>query len=163
MDSYNKNLASTVETTQRTYRVLVGYNTIENLGVELSNLGAEGRLFLISDNSIFPEFILKIHHVLEKSNYKTNILAFDFNETNKNNSTLQKLYDWYGEQRIERNDTIIAVGGGVVERAEFNINALLVEGIISLLVNSSNSLILEDPSLISVIFILYISLSYFLL
>ena len=113
MDSYNKNLVSTVETSQRTYRVLVGYNTIENLGVELSNLGAEGRLFLISDNSIFPEFILKIHHVLEKSNYKTNILAFDFNETNKNNSTLQKLYDWYGEQRIERNDTIIAVGGGV--------------------------------------------------
>ena len=44
---------------------------------------------------------------------QTMLTTKDFNETNKNNSTLQKLYDWYGEQRIERNDTIIAVGGGV--------------------------------------------------
>lgn len=109
----NKNLASIVKTSQRNYKVLVGHKSIENLADELKQLNIKGKIFLITDNSIFPEFILKIHHILEKSNYKTNILTIELNETTKNLSTLKKLYEWYGKQKIERNDTIVAVGGGV--------------------------------------------------
>ena len=113
MSDNNDNLATIVKTSQRNYKVLVGYKSIEALGNELESLNVNGKIFLISDNSIFPEFILKIHHILEKSKYKTNIFTLDFNEKTKNHSTLNELYRWYGEQKIERNDTIIAVGGGV--------------------------------------------------
>ena len=69
MNDNNDNLATIVKTSQRNYKVLVGYKSIEALGNELESLNVNGKIFLISDNSIFPEFILKIHHILEKSNF----------------------------------------------------------------------------------------------
>ncbi|MBM31778.1 MAG: 3-dehydroquinate synthase [Chloroflexi bacterium] len=113
MTNNKDNLATIVKTSQRDYKVLVGYKCIEDLGKELESLNINGKIFLVCDNSIFPEFIIKIHHILEKSKYNTNIFSLDFNEKTKNYSTLNELYKWYGDQKIERNDTIIAVGGGV--------------------------------------------------
>ena len=50
MNDNNDNLATIVKTSQRNYKVLVGYKSIEALGNELESLNVNGKIFLISDN-----------------------------------------------------------------------------------------------------------------
>ena len=46
MNDNNDNLATIVKTSQRNYKVLVGYKSIEALGNELESLNVNGKIFL---------------------------------------------------------------------------------------------------------------------
>ncbi|MDA1278781.1 MAG: 3-dehydroquinate synthase [Chloroflexi bacterium] len=107
------NLAAVVNTSQGSYRVLVGRDIVDDLGFELRSTGLRGRVFLVADEVMFPNPIRRAQEALERGGYETHVLALEIGESNKNLQTVEIVYSWLADQRAERGDILVAMGGGV--------------------------------------------------
>ena len=113
MTDSDRNLAAVVNTTQGSYRVIVGRDVVDDLGFELQKTGLKGRAFLVADDVMFPNPVRKAQEALERGGFETHVLALEIGESNKNLSTVQLVYDWLADLRAERIDVVVAMGGGV--------------------------------------------------
>lgn len=109
----DQNLAAVVNTTQGSYRVIVGRDVVDDLGSELKKTGLEGRAFLVADVVMFPSALRRAQEALERGGYETHVLALEIGEANKNLETVQVIYEWLADLRAERRDIVVAMGGGV--------------------------------------------------
>ena len=75
----DKYLASQVNTSQGSYRIIVGKSILSELGKELdiANL-KDKKCFLIADKAMFPKNIKIIHEALESHDYITNSFSTEF-------------------------------------------------------------------------------------
>ena len=105
--------AATVRTSQGEYRVMVSRGAIEGIGPEMRIAGVEGRTFLIADYAMFPLLVRRAHEALERGGYETHALILELGESAKTIETATKVYEWLGEQRAERTDCLVSMGGGV--------------------------------------------------
>jgi 3-dehydroquinate synthase len=112
-NNYDQNLAAVVNTTQGSYRVIVGRDVVDDLGSELKKTGLEGRAFLVADVVMFPSALRRAQEALERGGYETHVLALEIGEANKNLETVQVVYEWLADMRAERRDIVVAMGGGV--------------------------------------------------
>ena len=113
MTDQDQNLAAIVNTTQGSYRVVVGRDIVDDLGIELAKTGLKGRAFLVADEVMFPNPTRKAQEALERGGYETHLLALEIGEKNKNLETVQIVYEWLAGLRAERGDIVVAMGGGV--------------------------------------------------
>lgn len=109
----DQNLAAVVNTTQGSYRVIVGRDVVDDLGSELKKTGLTGRAFLVADVVMFPSALRRAQEALERGGYETHVLALEIGEANKNLETVQLVYEWLADLRAERRDIVVAMGGGV--------------------------------------------------
>ncbi len=109
----DENLAAVVSTTQGDYRVIVGRGVIDDIGAEMTAAGLSGRAFLVADVAMFPTAVHRAHEALERGGFATNVMTLELSERVKNMETVQQVYQWLADQRAERIDTIVAMGGGV--------------------------------------------------
>ena len=105
--------AATVRTSQGDYRVMVSRGAIEGIGPEMRNAGVNGRAFLIADYAMFPLLVRRAHEALERGGYETHALILELGEEAKTIATATKVYEWLAEQRAERTDCLVSMGGGV--------------------------------------------------
>ena len=105
--------AATVNTSQGDYRVMVSRGAIEDIGPEMRQAGINGRAFLIADYAMFPLLVRRTHEALERGGYETHALILELGEEAKTIATATKVYEWLAEQRAERTDSIVSMGGGV--------------------------------------------------
>jgi 3-dehydroquinate synthase len=105
--------AATVRTSQGDYRVMVSRGAIEGIGPEMRNAGVNGRAFLIADYSMFPLLVRRAHEALERGGYETHALILELGEAAKTIDTATKVYEWLADQRAERIDCLVSMGGGV--------------------------------------------------
>ena len=113
MNNQDQNPSTIVNTSQGSYRVIVGRGVIDDLGIELSKIGQTGRAFLIADEVMFANPVRRAHEALERGGFKTHVLALELGQFNKNLDTVHTVYKWLAELHVERNDIIVAMGGGV--------------------------------------------------
>ena len=113
MTSPDQNLAAVVNTTQGSYRVIVGRDVVDDLGIELQETGLQGRAFLVADEVMFPNPTRRAQEALERGGFETHVLALEIGESNKNLETVQLVYDWLADLRADRGDIVVAMGGGV--------------------------------------------------
>lgn len=113
MDEQDRNLAAVVNTTQGSYRVIVGRDVIDGLGYELQKTGLKGRAFLVADDVMFPNPVRRAQEALERGGYETHVLSLEIGEANKNLETVEVVYSWLADRRAERGDIVVAMGGGV--------------------------------------------------
>ncbi len=103
----------TVKTSQGDYRVVVSRGAVEGVGPEMRSAGLGGRAFLIADYSMFPLLVRRLHEALECGGFETHALILELGEAAKTIETATKIYEWLAEQRAERIDCLVAMGGGV--------------------------------------------------
>ena len=113
MNNQDQKPSTIINTSQGSYRVIVGRGVIDDLGIELSKIGQTGRAFLIADEVMFANPVRRAHEALERGGFKTHVLALELGEFNKNLDTVHTVYKWLAELHVERNDIIVAMGGGV--------------------------------------------------
>ena len=113
MAEHENNLAAIVNTSQGSYRVIVGRDVVEDLGEELRKTGMEGRALIVSDVVMFPNPVRRAQEALERGGYETHVLALEIGEVNKNLETVQVVYEWLADLRADRSDVGVAMGGGV--------------------------------------------------
>lgn len=112
--SAEADLACEVETATGRYPVFVGWNLLGDLGERMKQVGLSGTANIITDEIVFSNYGARVKKALEKDSFVVHCCLVPPGETTKNIAQAVKIYDFLVEHHVERNDVIVALGGGMV-------------------------------------------------
>lgn len=104
----------TVSTSTASYPVIVAAGALATLPQQLAELGLHGTLWLVCDTSIAQRYGAPLAERLRNAGYRVHEHGVPSGEPSKSQSQLWQLYDWMIGGEVERRDTVLALGGGVV-------------------------------------------------
>jgi len=110
----NDDVACVVETTTQSYPVFVGYDLLDKLGEKMKQAALSGTATVISDENVFSLYGSKVEEILKDAGFAVNSFVVPPGEETKSMDYATKIYDFLVEHRAERDDIIIALGGGMV-------------------------------------------------
>jgi len=110
----DKDIACLVETATQSYPVFVGYGLLDKLGEKMKKAALSGTATVISDENVFSLYGSKVEEILKDAGFAVNSFVVPPGEETKSVDYAIKIYDFLVEHRAERDDIIIALGGGMV-------------------------------------------------
>ena len=110
----DKDIACLVETATQSYPVFVGYGLLDKLGEKMKKAALSGTATVISDENVFSIYGSKVEGILKGAGFAVNSFVVPAGEETKSTDYAIKIYDFLVEHRAERDDVIIALGGGMV-------------------------------------------------
>ena len=110
----DKDITCIVETKTQSYPVFVGYGLLDKLGEKIRQVALSGTATIISDENVFSIYGSKVEGILKDAGFAVNSFVVPPGEETKNMDYAIKIYDFLVEHRAERDDIIIALGGGMV-------------------------------------------------
>jgi len=96
------------------YDVVVDWGGLGRLGYYLKRLALPPRIFLITDSNVKKLYGSMLAGTLLAAGFDPYMYTVPAGEASKSPSQLSAIYDWLLEQRAERREAIVALGGGVV-------------------------------------------------
>ena len=96
------------------YDAIVDWRGLARLGSYLKGLNLPTRLFVITDNNIDALYSAHLTQALSASGFEPQLYIVPAGEASKSQQQLTAIYDWLLEQRAERREAIVALGGGMV-------------------------------------------------
>ena len=106
--------AAIVDTGSERCPIWVGPGEIERLPERLRQLELDGTVFLISDAGVMDAHGEGVARVLDGAGIAGASYVVPSGERSKALSVAEELYRWLAEQRAERGDIVVALGGGMV-------------------------------------------------
>ena len=103
-----------VELGKRSYNILIGEDLISNFPNFLNVKLNRNFLAIVTDKTVENFHLPRLVEALSGAGIETKILSINPGESSKSWKTLQMTVDWMLESKIERNDIVVALGGGVV-------------------------------------------------
>ncbi len=103
-----------VELGERSYDVLVGEGLLAQAGSHISPILKQNRVFVVTDDNVAPLHLEILERSLEDNGISCEAFVLPAGDQTKSFEHLQKLINALLSHKIERNSTIIALGGGVV-------------------------------------------------
>ena len=94
------------------YRIIIGKNSISKMNI-VPLIRSHKKLLLISDTGV-PENIIKKITAITKNHSKVFVIILDQGEKAKSLSNYQSIINFLIDNKFDRSDGIIAVGGGVI-------------------------------------------------
>jgi len=94
--------------------VIVAAGALAQLPERLAALGQRGALWLVSDAAVASTFGASLAARLSQAGYQVQRYTVPSGEASKSQEQLWRLYDWMIGNGVERRDTVLALGGGVV-------------------------------------------------
>ena len=89
--------------------------SFSHLGEEVSRLGVEKRkLCIVTDSNVAPLYLETVETQLQPICKKVDSFVFPAGEGQKNLDTVRELYRYLIQRQYDRNDVLVALGGGVV-------------------------------------------------
>jgi 3-dehydroquinate synthase len=110
----DKDVACMVKTATQSYPLFVGYGLLDKLGEKMKQTALSGTATVISDENVFPLYGSKVEEILKGAGFAVSSFVVPPGEETKSVDYAIKIYDFLVEHRAERDDIIIALGGGVV-------------------------------------------------
>jgi len=110
----DKDIACLVETATQSYPIFVGYGLLDELGEKMKQAALSGTAIIISDENVFSLYGSKVEGILKDAGFAVSSFVAPPGEETKNIDCAIKIYDFLVNHRVERDDIIIALGGGVV-------------------------------------------------
>lgn len=96
------------------YDVVVEWGGLGRLARYLEQLHLPPRIFLITDSNLQRLYAPSLLPGLTSAGYEPHLYTIPAGEASKAQEQLHAIYDWLLEQRAERREAIVALGGGVV-------------------------------------------------
>lgn len=96
------------------YNAVVDWGGIGRIAQNLKLLSLPRRVFLITDSNIRGLYASTIIGSLQSAGFDPLLYTVPAGEASKSQDQLYALYDWLIEQRAERGEAILALGGGMV-------------------------------------------------
>ena len=96
------------------YDVVVEWGSRARLALYLSQLSVPKRVFLFTDSNIARLYSASLIQSLTEAGFEPQLYVVPAGEKSKSQEQLWAIYDWLLEQRAERREAIIALGGGVI-------------------------------------------------
>jgi len=110
----DKDTACLVETAAQSYPVYVGYGLVDRLGEKMKKAALSGTATIISDENVFSLYGSKVEQVLKDAGFGANSFVVPPGEETKSVDSAVRIYDFLVKHRTERDDIIVALGGGMV-------------------------------------------------
>ena len=98
----------------REYQVLIGRDLLAGAGARIAPLLARRRVAVISDETVAALHLETLRAGLARDGIDMVSLNLPPGEATKCWAQLQVCVDWLLEQKVERNDVVVALGGGVI-------------------------------------------------
>lgn len=98
----------------RTYEIVIGETLLDSAGARLRPLLARPRAVIVTDEHVLAAQGPRLHASLEKAGIAHETIALAPGEATKNFATLQSLLDRLADLAVDRQDLILAFGGGVI-------------------------------------------------
>lgn len=94
------------------YEILIGSGLVNDAGGLIRGL-LKGKAFLITDENVFKLYGERLIGSLNKAGVNAHVISLEPGESSKSVESLQRVYEELAENAVNRNDIIIAFGGGV--------------------------------------------------
>lgn len=95
------------------YDVLIGKGIISELPEIIRPVCISNRVAIVTDDIVAGLYLESVEQSLKASGFETVSFIFPNGEQSKNIKTLSDILEFLAENHIRRNDTLIALGGGV--------------------------------------------------
>lgn len=95
------------------YDVLIGNGLINELPGLIFPVCTSNRVAIVTDDIVAGLYLEKVEEELKERGFETGSFIFQNGEQSKNIDTLSDILEFLAENHIRRNDTLIALGGGV--------------------------------------------------
>ena len=103
-----------VELAERSYDIVIGEGLLAGAGPYLTPILARQRVVIVSDETVAGLHLAALQASLNKAGIDNDAVSIPPGEGSKNFAQLQSLLDRLIELRVERRDTVLALGGGVI-------------------------------------------------
>lgn len=95
------------------YDILIEKGLLSMAGEFVSNVLKCKKIVLISDTNVFPIYGKDVKNSLIKQGYDVFEFVFKAGEASKKASTVIEMVEFMAENRLTREDGVVALGGGV--------------------------------------------------
>src|SRR5467141_1776883 len=99
---------------ERAYDIVIGRNVLPSLGARIAALRPGARTAIVTDRNVARHWLEKTEASLSEAGIATSRILVDEGEGSKTYSGLEQVSEALIAARIERNDLVVALGGGVV-------------------------------------------------
>lgn len=98
----------------RKYDVIIGKNILSILGERIKFFKKDVKVTIITDSKVNEIYGDRVANILRNEDIVFHKFVFPNGEKSKNIKTLGDIYEFLASKRMNRNDLILALGGGVV-------------------------------------------------
>lgn len=98
----------------RAYDVCIGEGLVADAGRSISPMLARARVAIVTDDVVGPLHLANLQAALKSEGISSVALTLPAGESTKSWPHLQNCVEWLLEEKIERRDIVIALGGGVI-------------------------------------------------
>ncbi|NOX42093.1 MAG: 3-dehydroquinate synthase [Alphaproteobacteria bacterium] len=98
----------------RSYYVRIGLGLIDNAAREISDLLVRPKVVIITDETVAALHLDRLTAALTRDNIEVSSLSLPAGEATKNWRALEQTVEWLLAEKVERDDLVIAFGGGVI-------------------------------------------------
>jgi 3-dehydroquinate synthase len=98
----------------RAYDIVIGRDVLQSLGSRLAALRPGARTAIVTDRNVAKHWLDKTESSLAQAGIATSRVVVEEGEGSKTYAGLEKVSEALIAAKIERNDLVIALGGGVV-------------------------------------------------
>jgi len=99
---------------KNSYQVLIADGLLSCLGAELQSLVKIGRIAVVTNPKIDRLYGARVRKSLEEVGYEPLMVPLPSGERYKTLRSISRIYDALIQNRFERSDSLIALGGGVI-------------------------------------------------
>lgn len=105
----------TIHSHQKPIYDIVFRTSFDDLTKQLSSLSLSNRkICIVTETTVAPHYLEEVQSLLNGISKKTEVFVFSAGEENKNLQVVSQLYTKLIESHFDRNDILVALGGGVV-------------------------------------------------
>src|ERR1700688_105434 len=99
---------------ERAYDIVIGRDVLQSLGARVAALRPGARAAIVTDRNVAKHWLEKTEASLSQAGIATSRIVVDEGEGSKTYGGLEQVSEALIKAKIERNDLVIALGGGVV-------------------------------------------------
>ncbi len=98
----------------RAYDIVIGRGVLRSLGERIAALRPGVRTAIVTDRSVAKHWLETVEAVLAAAGVPSSRIVVDEGEATKSYAMLEKVSEGLIAAKIERNDLVVALGGGVI-------------------------------------------------
>ena len=110
----NKPIVVPVALGARAYDIVIGRGLLASLGERIKNLRPDARVAIVTDETVAAHHLAAAEAALKAADIDSAPILVPAGEGSKNYATFEKVCEAIIAARVERNDLVVALGGGVI-------------------------------------------------
>jgi len=103
-----------VDLGERSYDIRIGAGLVERAGLEIGPILSRSRVAIVTDETVASLHLNALQRALDRAEIAHVTRIFPAGEATKCWQNLQDLVEWLLREKVERDDVVIAFGGGVI-------------------------------------------------